>query len=242
MKHINTFLLALVFALTIALVVEFSSPYSIQPVANQQPGAQTPAEKKPESFGFRLVHDPVAAFTGILALSTCLLWWVTRTAANAARDAAEALPLIERAYVFVEVRLTEALIYSLTGNAPSDVEIHFQNHGKTPAMLNKVRGYCIIQQENPSALLSFEGSERELPQGLVIKSGGIWIEKVPARISSAQMGEIERSNTNLFCVGRIEYKDVMGKRYETGFCWRYMYHMQRGRFVIADDTKLNYYT
>src|SRR5262249_18190520 len=66
-------------------------------------------------FGFlkEYEHELIAGFTIVLALSTIglwlstrSLWWVTRSAATAAQDAADALPTLERAYVFIYPKIT----------------------------------------------------------------------------------------------------------------------------------------
>src|SRR5207248_1780001 len=73
----------------------------------------------------------------------------TETAANAAEDSAKALPALERAYLFVEVRqgdpfpdLTARLRDAhLSGHepaataAPSTIYFWIKNHGKTPAVV-----------------------------------------------------------------------------------------------------------
>jgi hypothetical protein len=63
-----------------------------------------------KAFRQRATEDPAAFFTlclvfftAILSFSTIGLWLVTGTAARAARDSADALPNLERAYIFLEV-------------------------------------------------------------------------------------------------------------------------------------------
>src|SRR3954454_8479991 len=63
-----------------------------------------------KTFRQRTTEDPVAfftlclvVFTAVLAFSTIGLWLVTGTAARAARDSADALPNLERAYIFIEI-------------------------------------------------------------------------------------------------------------------------------------------
>jgi hypothetical protein len=82
----------------------------------------------------------IAAFTGILAVSTIFLWRSTRDAAIAGRRAAEHIPRVERAYLFVgpfhpitQMKLNEN--YQIT-----KVGLRFENHGKTPAILKSAYG------------------------------------------------------------------------------------------------------
>jgi hypothetical protein len=184
----------------------------------------------------------LAAVTSLLAVSTALLWFVTKKVANAAKKSAEALPAIERAYVFVDISLYQTIVATQDGTAASPVTVAFRNHGKTPAILEKLRAYCIISQETPQELIAFPGSEHELPQGLVIAASDRLVHQVDARVKTSELGEIERGDRRLFCAGRIEYRDVLGDRRETGFCWQYRHHMVRGSFIITPNTKLNYYT
>ena len=92
--------------------------------------------------------------TIVLAGSTLLLWSVTRTAANAAKNAADMLPIVERAYVYPVVTnpgainecLREASIYFLDDPTKADTPIkttseltfRLKNYGKTPAVVKEV--------------------------------------------------------------------------------------------------------
>src|SRR4051794_27948749 len=78
--------------------------------ADQTRNAENQENKTRETLWQRTISDPtafftfvLAIFTGVLAVSTFLLWLVTGTAARAARDSADALPILERAYILVGI-------------------------------------------------------------------------------------------------------------------------------------------
>jgi len=197
----------------------------------------------------KITDSLLAAFTFLLVL---IGGWqgiqlkrtvdVTKIAARAAQDAAEALPKIERAYVFAKVKLEMGLLMTPSGTAKSSMMVHFPNRGKTPAMLTKIRAYAVIQKETPIALRPPQDDEREYPEGMVIKADGMLDQPVTIGISQTEFGEMERKEKTLFCLGRIEYDDVLGDHRETGFCWHFVPRLGgTGTFEITPKTKLNYY-
>ena len=155
---------------------------------------------------------------------------LTKIVAHAARDAAKALPRIERAYVFAEV-IPRAI--SSLGEMPIDVCFH--NHGRAPHLITQLRAYSIILESTPSALIEFPGTENAVPQGIVIKADGDHWLHTPITINSDGWTKIKTMETTLFCVGKIEYEDVLGRHRETGFCWRGY------GFMISPNTNLNHY-
>jgi hypothetical protein len=84
-----------------------------------------------------------ALFTVVLAVSTILLWIVTRTAAEAAKIAADHIPRVERAYLFMVVngetiRHPIMAAYAAANSTnqdeiietPLDIEFSFENQGE----------------------------------------------------------------------------------------------------------------
>ncbi|HTC19085.1 MAG TPA: hypothetical protein VK690_08220 [Stellaceae bacterium] len=107
----------------------------------------------PVGFRERLVSDPVAIFTLLLALGTFWLGFISNKAASAAKAAAEALPIVERAYVYPVVvsvvgmaeYIDESTIYFLNPDQidkprpeTRDIAFKIKNYGKTPAILKSV--------------------------------------------------------------------------------------------------------
>ena len=192
--------------------------------------------------------------TGILAIiaasQACVLIWqaselkksvkAAKDAANAAQKSADALPLIERAYVFVSIPYHYV---APDKQAPAfiqgEVTVSLFNHGKTPAILNQVKVIIEPRTNCPSDLIG--DIKSEIPPGVVISSGGKYDINYPFTFSAEQWGEIENVNLTLFCYGRIKYKDVLDNIRETGFCWDY-HPIIHKCFYISDNKKLNYYT
>jgi hypothetical protein len=99
---------------------------------------------KPEVWT-ALATIAIAAFTLVLAIATYVQAGLTRTVANATKESADALPAIERAYVFLRVARHSVQFRSRdtpyeTSRAHSlFVYYNFINHGKTPAILHEIR-------------------------------------------------------------------------------------------------------
>ena len=106
----------------------------------------------------KLKTDPVAGFTLVLALFTIWLAFATRKAARAAADAADALPVVERAYVYpvigaesVNHAIREAIPFYITDtkdDVPAlvfpEIQFAIKNLGKTPAVIKSVKAACGI--------------------------------------------------------------------------------------------------
>lgn len=195
---------------------------------------------------YEFFRDQGSIIAGVMALiAGAGLYYIghkqarlTKISADAAREAAEALPKIERAYVFAEVLLRK--VSSPFPEIPIDVCFH--NHGKTPALITKLRAYPAILDSTPNALNEFPGSENTLPQGLVITANGDYWEHTPIKMSGEEWTNLKSLNKTLFCIGRIEYDDVLGRHRETGFCWHFFDDARGYGFTISPNTKLNYYT
>ncbi len=170
-----------------------------------------------------MLLKPLAAIgsiilTAVLVGSTIGLWTVTHTAANAAKSAAEALPNVERAYLF----LASEFRHSQKPNAiPGtgdiiEAQFAFKNYGKTPAILTRIEAEVRTVTALPTEL-----RERavEIPPGLVIGSG----EATPyftARnlIVADDLPKIRTRERLVIFVGMVEYRDIFGKLHKTGFC------------------------
>jgi len=49
--------------------------------------------------------------------------------------------------------------------------------------------------------------------------------------------DVEGLNVIVYCVGKIEYADVLGKEHATTFCWHYI--PQRHKWELARESPLN---
>jgi|SRR5579864_3363912 len=196
--------------------------------------------------------DDLAKFTGQVADYTNNLFWIGAIQAGILlltwifiwRQEA-ATKSVERAYVFPEIKNGDGPIHTVSGDATWSIDVDFWNSGKTPAIIRKIRGYAHIAAATeplPDDLLQFPGAENELAPGMAIPKDTSFPTTIPVRISTREWGEIERGNSVLYVMGRLEYDDVFRRRCKTGYCWQYRYHMREGKFIISQNTKLNYYT
>jgi len=175
---------------------------------------------------------------------------VTEKAANAAEKSASALPLIERAHVFVEIGLD-----GLGFNFPKgfhfykdandlgtcSVIAHFKNHGKTPAILTKLH---LVMDKVPAYAYPTEITEiikSEIPPGIVISSELTYDIPATTQITPDEWERINAGEILLICYGRVEYKDVLGDKHGTGFCWEYSPLESRKCFYLSPTEKLNHY-
>jgi len=187
----------------------------------------------------------IALFTLTLWRSTHKLWEESKTAgitanttANAAMKSVNAMIASERAYIFVEFILDEVLRSSPSG-FPNIFRIKLWNNGKTPAEIVMIRAYAVIRLGVPEAIIEIDGRDRELPPGLGIAKDCSFEVPVTCTMTHTELGEIERWEKKLYCVGRISYRDIFGNPHDTGFCWEVLYHMNNARFVPSRDSLLN---
>jgi hypothetical protein len=164
----------------------------------------------------------------------------TKKAAKAAEDAAESLPCIERAYVFVEVEAEERRFAVMSRNDKQMViTVRFSNYGRTPAIVNKISMYapCVITDPDEPD----DTPTRVAPETVIIVSGEPFIDDLTITIPEDEWQKVERAKMRLLCLGRIKYEDVLGRGHETGFCWQWVHDTPTG-FLVTDNKKLNYRT
>lgn len=192
-------------------------------------------------------------FTGLLWRATKIAVADEKTAlkiaqsnAEAARDSADALPTLERAYIFFEPSpwcapnikqiLAGTASFGLGSDSPR-IDYEFANHGKTPAILKRMSAIFAHLTELPA-----RGHNISEPLGseIVIPGGGIY----PCHRSiSGPAGPMEITHqlqnfllhplnddekqsigagmSFLWFYGNVIYDDVFGREHETRFCWRY---------------------
>jgi hypothetical protein len=142
---------------------------------------------------------------GLGVIGAWLLLWTLRytgrateaaaVAARAARDSADALPNLERAYIFIELdphvgeNIRKVLLEIATkpgyrdGRFGLHVDIRYQfiNHGKTPAIIEVMTSKLDAWEALPSEILF---SDERLPQEIVVRAGDIY----PDRAKNLQLG------------------------------------------------------
>jgi hypothetical protein len=198
------------------------------------------------------INKKIALYTGFLALLAFFqlvamavqahflskTLRATKEAADAAQKSSEALPLLERAYVFVQIELGGNKYSSIEGTAISGITVKLVNHGKTPAILTKLHAETTKSAAYPTKLI--ETYPNEIPPGIVISSGEHSAFPITYETSSRELEQVEQHEIKLICFGKAEYKDVLGVTHETGFCWEYQTRISS--FYLSNNKELNYYT
>jgi hypothetical protein len=185
------------------------------------------------------------------ALGTVAIAWTlayTRRAANAAKEAAETLPRLERAYVFLDditgsngqgVGLESNIAFEDGVRTDFSIECRFRNLGRTPAVLTAHR-LAMAYRANGRPT-HFETKLQTFPVSIVLAP-----KKVDApisgvlKVSASEYADAKRGVGIIFVTGKIVYIDVFGKQRETGFCRRWCF--QHRGFIEAASAKLNYRT
>lgn len=178
----------------------------------------------------------LAGVTTCLAVYTYKLFRATVNLERDAKDTAELTHKLERAYVFATVE--SKLITSDNGTANSTMTAVFFNHGRTPAMIKRIRVSWDLKAEAPQKLQDSQISELKIPDGLVIAAGKDRKESIAFNLPLATWQEISKRNVGLFCIGEIEYQDVLGKARLTSFCWN---QFMSNTFQITPNTPLNHW-
>lgn len=181
----------------------------------------------------------LAIFTGVLAAVSFVQGIFLIRADNTARLSAEALPRMERAYVFLaeNVELDEINrdgIYVM-----AKVQYPFKNHGRTPAILKEIHVASGFWRSSLPTMAAAIGGA--IPDGLVLSAGEESRQfGCLMKTTVTDWDEAKDGGGYIAFFGRIIYTDVFGERHETGFCREY--NFSRNRFVLAPNDQLNYYT
>jgi hypothetical protein len=196
-----------------------------------------------------------AVFTVVLAISTILLWSSTDRlwkagerqiesaikSANAAKEAAEALPKLERAYVFFGSATSVGMIEFSVATTQKTVVFNYTyfNHGRTPAIIKAVQVDArYIRTGFPEP---FGDDGGKLPTDFVF---GADRESKPNEgrvlIKVTDYQDAKKGIGNIFFWGRIDYEDVFGKPHTSALCSEW--HFGQNRFVISGGKELNYNT
>jgi hypothetical protein len=178
-------------------------------------------------------------------------------AANAAKESADALPAIERAYIFAELMPNAASLISSpierviskrelgfgdAGSAHVRIMYRTVNHGKTPAIIKSITSTIYHLENLPKHI---RHANTEVPTADVVRAGdtypmrenGWFIHDQGINIDAAI--SIKAGRSFVWICGRVLYDDVFGRERETRFCWRY--NRSEGSFEQYDrgDEELN---
>lgn len=221
------------------IIVNVLPPQKTQDESDREVKAQH--DKASSDWWQTIFNGLLVVFTAILALIGAWQGHQNRKSAGAARDAADvalatanSLTAAERAYVFVNVKPEPQ---GFSDAIPPRIIANCCNHGKTPARIGSLHCRPEIVAAIPVVLPPT--LEEELPEGLVIASGGIygafmqWGEPIPDNV----IGQIKRGERFIVCYGFIRYYDIFDGEWETGFCWQYDDGIRRFRI---SNSPLNY--
>jgi hypothetical protein len=174
----------------------------------------------------------LAIFTGALVLTSAVqnLFLIranktARIAAEAAKQSADAIPTVERPFVFV--RSIAAHFSAANDRERPEVTVTFHNYGRTPANVHAVLiGVRILDhiptEKDAEIYLSDEKSKFEVE--IIFGADQPWTAPV-AVCWEPFTPELARQMTagkfNLYCWGFIEYRDIFGRKHSTRFCRQY---------------------
>jgi hypothetical protein len=231
----------------------WSSPNSSAPTQTQtdtKSGERSPANKQEIAWW----QDPLAVFTlglvfiglvqaGIFYGQMRLIRKSLRPAeqaAKAAQAAAEHIPRVERAYLFVTMKaeyfgtiLTEYA--NMTGDNLKErigsnlvVDFLIENEGKTPAIIKSVSAQMFHYKTLPDE--PGYGAPLDLPKNRYLGAGkkiepSVMVDMLAPTYNT--VGMVIRAESAIWFYGRVAYDDIFGEGHEHCFCWRY----QSGYFL-----------
>jgi hypothetical protein len=187
-----------------------------------------------------LAKDAITVYTAVLALLTVGLVWVGYTQRQQLERTAEHMTATERAYVFPAFRYIVAH-HRNGGYVDVLLEAQVINHGRTPAVLQRIRAYPHVSDNYPDELVPATGSQ-DIPPGKVLASADSISTEMTWHGTATEWANIQAGNTKLCCVGEVRYRDIHRAEQVTGFCWELHWMKERAWFEIAPTDKLNHYT
>jgi hypothetical protein len=159
----------------------------------------------------------------------------TKKAANAAKEAVDALPIVERAYIYPIV-ISTGVITEFISNVfyqapaendtpvPETIEIIFRikNYGKTPAILKSA--YARL-----SILLFRDQIEISIPEAILgsMETTGELITRMPIELTRNQASQILVYHAILCFYGTIIFNDIWGNELSTEFTFAWDKDIQR---------------
>ncbi len=194
----------------------------------------------------------IAAYTIVLARVTSRQAKLTKLAAdaaekaaNAAKVSAEALPNVERAYLFLDDELVSVLDWpaTTTERRRSTIRPILKNYGRTPAILREIRWDVLVLDALPGKREVDDLRGGPVPVSSLVIGSGARSEPLEVQffIEGSDVDQIELGRGRfMYFVGRVRYDDVFHMTHETGFCIQY--RRSSGTFDAAVSDKLNYHT
>jgi hypothetical protein len=85
-------------------------------------------------------------------------------------------------------------------------------------------------------------ADNKIPKGIVVGAGLPWIYAIPSIVSREHHDELHDVVKRIYCLGVIDYDDVLGMHRSTGFCWQSYPEKNDVKFTIAPVDALNYFS
>jgi hypothetical protein len=170
-------------------------------------------------------------FTFIMAVGTLGLFGVTYIAAIAAKRSADALPTLERGYIFAAPSLVWSPSNRGDGGEAAVVDCWLANYGRTPVILWQFESdFCTLSRDfaEPDNTLPIPVAQpRPFIGGQLLGTEGAdsrWHmgerQLVPP-LDAQGMQALKRGEIFVWFCGRVTYEDVFGNARQTRFRWVY---------------------
>lgn len=216
----------------------------------------------------KLVNDPIALFTLVLAIYTIQLsrtttrLWIeakssgktadesalaAKLAAEAAKHTVDAYMMAERAWVSVvdiqPVEFQNAVDRNNQLHNGTQFNFRWKNTGKTPArdvILFSSNKVISLQDGEPS--FKYEGTEINVKQGVLFPES--LVTSVPQQFEAVDIERLKKREIRIFMYGYARYFDVYGSKdlRHTEVCVEVLYdglENGRSRFVFMQSTSQN---
>jgi len=201
-------------------------------------------EKAANERGLTLGTLSLVVVTVFLVLATAGLGIATFIAAVAAKEAAQHIPRVERAYVFLWKELKRKQTPNASGVLPGDileVQFAFKNYGKTPAIIKRIDVEIRVVASYPDEIRELA---LDMPPGLIISADETTVFLPIRRLILPEqwtaIRQMPRTSLLLF-LGVVKYEDIFGSSHETGFCLEWDSIGGDG-FGPSPSEKLNHFT
>ncbi len=183
------------------------------------------------NVAFGSAERSIATFAGILVLSTVLLWINTRRTAAAARVAAEQIPAVERAYLFV----TPTNITLDDARTETTVHLRVDNPGRTPGILTRVYGQFSKKPPKGETPVYEGGGAKEF-ELVVSSSNGMSPNDPASSVILPVTFKIDFTDPIHFW-GYVDYLDILKKPHTSRFCT--LIYPTQGKWEVAGGRPWN---
>jgi flagellar basal body-associated protein FliL len=146
----------------------------------------------------------IMVFTAILGFSTIFLWLATRKAANAAKEAAQYIPIVERAWLFGGPN-PEGFV---SNGDVLEFKVRIYNYGKTPGIVREIWWDAVANEPLSPEVKYVDGNLHKLDIAFAGGDGG----PIHQLTLSAKPSD--------FFIGYIAYDDIFKKSHMSRFCLR----------------------